>query len=90
MTQDLKALVEKSKNDDKALLSVINYFEPKLKHHLYQTHPFHREDLRQDLMIKLIQTIRKYDVESVPGFWDMKQKYNESKTNEKKFINKFK
>lgn len=84
MTRDLKALVEKSKNDDKALLSVINYFEPKLKHCLYQTHPFHREELRQDLMIKLIQSIRKYDVDSVPGFWDMKKKYTETKNKEGK------
>lgn len=77
MPQELIALVKKSKYDDKALLTVINYFEPIVKHCLYQTHPHFREDLRQDLLIKLINTIRKYDVNSVPGFWDLKKRYNE-------------
>ncbi len=76
MSQELIALVRKSKHDDKALLTVINYFEPILKQCLYQTHPHFREDLRQDLLIKLIHTIRKYDVNSVPGFWDLKKRYN--------------
>lgn len=77
MSQELIALVERSKHDDKALLTILNYFEPKLKHCLYQTSPHHREDLRQDLLIKLINTIRKYDVNSVPGFWDMKQRFSD-------------
>lgn len=77
MSQDLIALVEKSKYDDIALLTILNYFEPKLKHCLYQTHPHYREDLRQDLLIKLISTIKKYDVNSVPGFWDMKKCFND-------------
>ncbi|MEX3625340.1 helix-turn-helix domain-containing protein [Viridibacillus arvi] len=77
MPQELIALVEKSKYDDNALLSVLRLFEPKLKHCLYQTHPHNREDLRQDLLIKLIKTIKKYDVNSVPGFWEMKKRYSD-------------
>ena len=75
MPQEFIALVEKAKYDDKALLIVLNFFEPKLKHYLYQTHPNYREDLRQDLLIKLIITIRKYDINSVPGFWELKKRY---------------
>jgi len=82
MSQELIVLVEKSKHDDKALLTVLSYFEPKLNHCLYQTSPHYREDLRQDLLIKLINTIKKYDVNSVPGFWDMKQRF--SKQNKEK------
>lgn len=77
MPREWIALVEKSKYDDKALLTVLNFFEPKVKHCLYQTHPQYREDLRQDLLIKLINTIRKYDVNSVPGFWELKKSYSD-------------
>ncbi|MER2006389.1 MAG: helix-turn-helix domain-containing protein [Psychrobacillus sp.] len=79
--QELNALVEKSKYDDKALLTVITYFEPKLKSCLYQTYPTNREDLHQDLLVKLITTIKKYDVDSVPGFWDMKKHFSSQKAN---------
>lgn len=75
MSQELIDLVESSKHDDQALLTVINFFEPKLKRCLYQTIPNNREDLRQDLLIKLINTIKQYDVDSVPGFWDLKRRY---------------
>jgi len=77
MSQEFIALVENSKHDDKALLTVLSFFEPKLKHCLYQTHPHNREDLRQDLLIKLINSIKKYDVNSVPGFWDLKKRYSD-------------
>ncbi|MEB2301546.1 helix-turn-helix domain-containing protein [Lysinibacillus xylanilyticus] len=83
MQEELIALVEKSKHDDTALLTVLNYFEPRLKHCLYQTHPHYREDLRQDLLIKLINTIKKYDVDSVPGFWDMKNLYSDQQNKKK-------
>ncbi|TKI71556.1 hypothetical protein FC756_05495 [Lysinibacillus mangiferihumi] len=76
MSKELVALVEKSKYDDTALLDVIQFFEPKLKNCLYQTHPIYREDLRQDLTIILIKTIKKYDVHSVPGFWEMKNRFS--------------
>lgn len=80
MPTELIALVEKSKYDDKALLTVLTIFEPKVKYCLYQTHPHYREDLRQDLLIKLINTIKKYDVNSVPGFWEFKKRYSEKQS----------
>jgi len=79
MPQEFIALVEKSKYDDKALLIVLSFFEPKLKHSLYQTHLHYREDLRQDLLIKLINTIRNYDINSVPGFWELKKRYSDQR-----------
>lgn len=74
-------LVESSKHDNMALLAVLKYFEPKLKSCLYQTQPFNREDLRQDLLIKLINTIKEYDIHSIPGFWDMKNRLVPRKIN---------
>lgn len=75
MPINLDALVE-SQNDNTSLLAIIQYFEPKLNSCLYQTHQQHREDLRQDLLIKLITSIKKYDINSVPGFWDMKNQFS--------------
>jgi len=79
MDNELIELVEKSKEDNDALLTLINYFEPKLNKCLYQTHQHYREDLRQVLLIKLVNTIKKYDIQSVPGFWDMKNHFSKSK-----------
>ena len=76
MGNDLIELVQKSKIDNDALLTLINYFEPKLNKCLYQTQQHYREDLRQDLLIKLIHVIRKYDVQATPGFWDMKKQFS--------------
>lgn len=76
MNKELITLVKESKYDNTALLDVITLFEPKLKKVIYQTQPKYREDLRQDLMIKLIDSIRKYDINSVPGFWEMKKQYS--------------
>lgn len=67
-------LIENSKTDNAALLTIINYFEPKLIGSLFQTQPEYREDLRQDLSIKLIKAIRQYDTNNVPGFWEMKSR----------------
>lgn len=76
MTKEFIDLVEKSKHDNLALLTLIIFFEPKLNKCLYETAPNNREDLRQDLLIKLINTIKKYESHSVLGFWDMKNKFD--------------
>lgn len=78
MAKEFITLVEKSKHDNYALLALISFFEPKLNKCLYETAPNNREDLRQDLLIKLINTIEKYDVHSVPGFWEIKNQFDKS------------
>ena len=78
MSNEFVTLVEKSKYDNNALIALIKYFEPKLNKCLYETSPNYREDLRQDLLIKLINSIKKYDVHAVPGFWDMKNYFNKN------------
>jgi len=72
MSNEFMNLVQEAKYDNNALLTLIQFFEPKLKYCLYQTHPYLREDLHQDLLIKLISTIRKYDINTIPGFWEFK------------------
>lgn len=73
--KNLKSLVNKAKCDNDALVEVINEFEPKLKKSLYSTGASNREDISQELKCKLIKCIRQYDVDSVPGFWDMQAKF---------------
>lgn len=79
MSKQLLTLVEESKDDNIALLDVISLFEPKLKKVIFQTQPLYREDLQQDLLIKMIHCIKKYDTNSVPGFWEMKKLHSSYK-----------
>lgn len=79
MNKELITLVEESKYDNTALLDVISLFEPKLKKVIFLTQPIYRDDLQQDLLIKLIHCIKKYDTNSVPGFWEMKKLYSKVK-----------
>ncbi|WP_042477597.1 helix-turn-helix domain-containing protein [Bacillus ndiopicus] len=65
-------LVERARYDEEALLELIKLFEPKIYKSLYFTTPSHREDLLQELNYKLINCIWKYDLNSVPGFWEFK------------------
>ncbi|GLY12627.1 helix-turn-helix domain-containing protein [Pseudobacillus badius] len=70
----LLELVKKSKEDKQALQKIIELFEPKLRKSLTLTRYEEREDLEQELRCKLITCIRKYDIESTPGFWEMKER----------------
>ena len=78
MNKDLITLVKESKYDNSALLNVITLFEPKLNKVIYQTQPLYREDLQQDLLIKMMSCIKKYDTNSIPGFWEMKKLYSKN------------
>lgn len=71
---DLANLMEKAKNrNQEALLNIIQRFSPKLKHSLFQTSQQEREDLEQDLVLKMIEVIYQYDLESTPRFWDFQK-----------------
>lgn len=72
-------LVKESKFDKTALETIIKLFEPKLKKSLYMTNPNDREDLAQELKIKLISYITKYDMDSIPGFWEFQAKVGKEK-----------
>lgn len=73
---DLYELLSKSKNDDLALEKIITMFEPKIKKSLSLTTNQNKDDLSQELKYKLITSIKQYDVNSTPGFWEI---YNKSK-----------
>lgn len=69
----LYELVKESRQNKQALETIINLFEPKLKKSLTLTNYNEREDLEQELKCKLIKCILDYDVESTPGFWELRE-----------------
>lgn len=79
MGKILYELVKESKCNTVALETIINLFEPKLKQKLYMTNPNEREDLAQELKIKMIKYITGYDIDSIPGFWEIKEKVDKEK-----------
>ena len=68
----LYQLVKRAPRDNEALLKIIKQFEPKIAKSLYLTSQSSRDDLSQELMLKLVESIRKYDVQNIPGFWEFR------------------
>jgi DNA-directed RNA polymerase specialized sigma24 family protein len=52
---------------------IIELFEPKIKKSMIQTAVQDREDLFQELQIKLFESIQKYDMDRTPGFNEFKE-----------------
>ncbi|ELK46801.1 UNVERIFIED_CONTAM: helix-turn-helix domain-containing protein [Halobacillus marinus] len=75
----LYELVKSSKCDTQSLGAVVELFEPKIKKSLHLTNHKNKDDLSQELKYKLIKSIKNYDVESIPGFWEMRDKINGNK-----------
>lgn len=71
MNESLYTLVKKSRTDDHSLVIVIDLFSPKINHSLKQTNVQNREDLSQELKIKLLECIRNYEVDHIPGYFQM-------------------
>ncbi|TYR78889.1 hypothetical protein FZC66_17865 [Priestia megaterium] len=84
MPPALYELVKESKESKKALQVVIDLFEPKIKRSLSLTGYSEKEDLAQELKCKLISCIKTYDVDSTPGFWEMREQIH--KKSEKKVV----
>ncbi|ESU34090.1 hypothetical protein G3A_02910 [Bacillus sp. 17376] len=71
MKDSLYTLVRQSKTDDNSLNTVIELFSPKIISSLNQTSQQDREDLSQEIKMKLLFCIKNYDVESIPGYFQM-------------------
>lgn len=70
----LYELVKESREDSYALQEIIDRFEPKIKKSLNLTKYQEKEDLSQELKSKLVSCIQKYDIDSTPGFWELKER----------------
>lgn len=83
MNDKLYSLVKKSKENAQAMNQLINLFEPKLKKSLLLTKYELREDLEQELKCTLISYVLKYNIDSIPGFWDIKEQIENKKSETK-------
>ncbi|MCW3793769.1 helix-turn-helix domain-containing protein [Paenibacillus sp. LS1] len=63
-------LIQARENDKNAMESIIVKFNPKLQKSLYQTTQQDRNDLKQEIHLKIIEAVYKYDLETVPGLWE--------------------
>ncbi|MEC2074440.1 hypothetical protein [Alkalihalophilus marmarensis] len=50
--------------------------KPKIKKALYQTSLEHREDLEQELNLKIISHFNKLDISDIPGFFEIAERDN--------------
>jgi len=57
--------------------SAIKKLQPKIKKSLYYTKPQNREDLEQELTIKIIECFRYNVFDKVPGFWEFIESFDE-------------
>lgn len=64
----LNLLKQAKQNDTQAMETIIVKFNPKLQKSLYQTHLQNRNDLQQEIKMKIIEAVYRYDIEKVPGF----------------------
>lgn len=70
LDKNLYQLAYKAKEDNEAVNKIIEMFRPKIKKTLLQTDFQNREDLEQELQLKLVKVIKMYDLEEIMGFWE--------------------
>ncbi|MBU5355087.1 helix-turn-helix domain-containing protein [Paenibacillus barcinonensis] len=64
----MNLLKQARQNDTQAMESIIVKFKPKLQKSLYQTHLQNRNDLQQEIKLKIIEAVYRYNIEEVPSF----------------------
>ncbi|MGR3766210.1 hypothetical protein [Rossellomorea sp. NS-SX7] len=64
-------MVKEAQDNSRYEVNVVHTFEPKIKKSLRLTHQENREDLEQELRIKVIGYVRSYSIEDVPGLFDL-------------------
>lgn len=58
-------------DNDKEILTIIEQFKPKIKKSLANTSYQEREDLEQEIKLKIVEKMRTVEFKDVPGFWWM-------------------
>jgi hypothetical protein len=66
-------MVKEAKDNSLYEVNVVRTFEPKIRKSLHLTQQENREDLEQELRIKVIGYVRNYSLEDVPGLFDLKK-----------------
>ncbi|MED3922730.1 helix-turn-helix domain-containing protein [Priestia aryabhattai] len=74
MNESLMTIVCKAKDNEDYMVKLIKMFEPKIKKSLLQTNNQEREDLFQELVLKLMNCVQNSRATEVPGFLDFLNK----------------
>ncbi|MCA1055031.1 hypothetical protein LCM10_08540 [Rossellomorea aquimaris] len=64
-------MVKEAQHNAQYEVNVVRTFEPKIKKSLRLTQLENRDDLEQELKIKLIGYVRDYSLQDVPGLFDL-------------------
>lgn len=67
-------LMKNISDDPKSLEQIIERFEPKIKSMMRIINQNDKEDLAQDVKLRLIKNIRDYDIDSIPSIWEIEEK----------------
>ena len=60
--------------DDKEIEEIVQALDLKIKKSLKETNSQNREDLKQDLLEKIIKILKSNKIEDVPSFFDIIEK----------------
>lgn len=71
---NVSTLIIKAQHDDQeAMGALVQKFEPKLRSTVFSS-PYSNkadcEDMEQELTIKIIEGVQKFDIDQIPGFWE--------------------
>lgn len=69
----LYSLIKKvrEEEDNEAMETIISKFKPRIRSSLTQTSIQEREDMQQEVYMKIIEVVYKYDIESTPSIWEL-------------------
>lgn len=63
-------IISAQAGDSRAIELIIKKMTPKIRKSLYSIDLRNREDLEQEIKLKLIEAIYNYEVKAIPGFWE--------------------
>lgn len=76
MKKNLYQLTCKIQEGNEDIEEMTKLFTPKIKKTLLQTSFHHKEELEQELYLKLIKIVKEYDLNGTIGFWEFQEKVN--------------
>ncbi|MGM7703137.1 helix-turn-helix domain-containing protein [Pseudalkalibacillus sp. Hm43] len=67
--------VQKAKrNDREAMERILERLEPKIKHTVLSIEKKYQEDVEQEVKLRVMEAVRRYEVDDLPSFVEMLQK----------------
>ncbi|WP_144593644.1 helix-turn-helix domain-containing protein [Priestia flexa] len=79
MTTLYKLIERVKKDDEKAVEELLQRISPKVKSAAQAACASEREDIKQELNVKIVQAAKKFSFEYTPGFWETVLKEGQQK-----------